>query len=119
MKLLHTAVTGALFSACVITFPALAATMDQHQMAGMNMKTATATATATPAEYHASGVVKAVNGKTVTIAHQAIEQLNWPPMTMRFDISGYKGTPLVAGEHIDFTFHQATAGYALDTTRLK
>lgn len=115
MKLLQTAVTGALFSACVITFPALAATMDQHQMADMNMKTATAT----PTEYHASGVVKAVNGKTVTIAHQAIEQLNWPPMTMRFDISGYKGTPLIAGEHIDFTFHQATAGYALDTTRVK
>ncbi|MBJ3816711.1 hypothetical protein F9C28_17805 [Shimwellia pseudoproteus] len=112
MTLLQTILTGALFSASLITFPALAAT-DHAQMAGMAMSSTTPAA----AEYSASGVVKAVNNHTVTIAHQAIPQLNWPPMTMRFDLSAYRGAALTAGQHIAFTFHQATAGYALDTTR--
>ncbi|AFJ45169.1 copper-binding protein [Shimwellia blattae] len=116
MKLLHSLLlTGALLSTSAVTFPTLAA-MGNGQMAGMNMDAKT---TAAPVQYHATGVVKALNGKTVTIAHQAIEQLNWPPMTMRFDLSGYKGAALSAGENIDFTFHQTTTGYALDTTHTR
>ncbi|MEI7255201.1 efflux RND transporter periplasmic adaptor subunit [Dickeya dadantii] len=44
---------------------------------------------ATPASgYQTKGVIKAINGKQVTLAHDAVPALDWPPMTMDFTFDG-------------------------------
>ncbi|ATZ93748.1 efflux RND transporter periplasmic adaptor subunit [Dickeya fangzhongdai] len=46
---------------------------------------------ATPApvgDYQTRGVIKAINGKQVTLAHDAVPALDWPPMTMDFTFDG-------------------------------
>ncbi|MFK3707633.1 Cu(I)/Ag(I) efflux system protein CusF [Raoultella sp. BIGb0138] len=57
----------------------------------------------------ATGEVKAIDleNKKVTIAHEAIPAVNWPPMTMRFTLTPQ--TPLKnikAGSKVAFTFIQ-------------
>ncbi|WP_192457194.1 efflux RND transporter periplasmic adaptor subunit [Musicola keenii] len=42
---------------------------------------------ATPS-YQTRGVVKAINGKQVTLAHEAVPELGWSPMTMDFTYVG-------------------------------
>ncbi|RNM21913.1 efflux RND transporter periplasmic adaptor subunit [Dickeya undicola] len=47
------------------------------------------TATAKPVnDYQTKGVIKSINGKQVTLAHDAVPALDWPPMTMDFTFNG-------------------------------
>ena len=66
------------------------------------------------AVYRATGSVKSIDrsaGK-VAIAHDAIEQLKWPAMTMRFGVSDRKLLDeLTAGKKIDFRFVQRGKDY--------
>ncbi|ACT07715.1 efflux transporter, RND family, MFP subunit [Dickeya chrysanthemi Ech1591] len=39
-------------------------------------------------DYQTNGVIKAINGKQVTLAHDAVPALDWPPMTMDFTFDG-------------------------------
>ncbi|MGM3183263.1 efflux RND transporter periplasmic adaptor subunit [Dickeya oryzae] len=39
-------------------------------------------------DYQTRGVIKAIKGKQVTLAHDAVPALNWPPMTMDFTFDG-------------------------------
>lgn len=64
--------------------------------------------------YHAQGIIKKITPQTVTIAHQAITDLHWPPMTMQFALpSSGEGTSLHPGDNVDFTFVQGEAGYQI------
>lgn len=67
-------------------------------------------AQATPV-HHAQGIIKKITPQTVTIAHQAIADLNWPPMTMQFALSA--PVSLTAGDRVDFTFVQDDSGYRI------
>ena len=84
---------------------------DDHTHCG-----AAADAEAQGAVYKATGSVKGVNkaaGK-VTIAHDAIPDLHWPAMTMRFDVSDRKLLDeLTAGKKIDFRFVQRGSSYVV------
>ena len=55
------------------------------------------------------GVIKAIDmdSKKITIAHEAIPAVNWPPMTMRFTITPQTQLNNVKdGDSVDFTFVQ-------------
>ncbi|WP_416260521.1 copper-binding protein [Gibbsiella quercinecans] len=64
------------------------------------------------AEIHAQGVIKAWRPQAVSIAHQAIPALNWPPMTMSFLLPP-PVSALPAGTPVDFSFRQVAGGYQL------
>lgn len=55
------------------------------------------------------GIIKAIDmdSKKITIAHEAIPAVNWPPMTMRFTITPQTQLNNVKdGDSVDFTFVQ-------------
>lgn len=65
-------------------------------------------------EIHSQGVIKAWDERKVSIAHQAIPALNWPPMTMSFQLpSSPLLTALPVGTAVDFSFLPVDGGYQL------
>ena len=80
---------------------------NEHQHG--EMMNAAPAAQQTPA-ISATGEVKSIDmeSKKVTIAHDAIPAVNWPPMTMRFTFVQADETILAlkAGSHVNFTFVQ-------------
>ncbi|MGQ8776296.1 copper-binding protein [Serratia sp. NA_112.1] len=65
-------------------------------------------------EIHSQGVIKAWDERKVSIAHQAIPALNWPPMTMSFQLpSSPSLTALPVGTEVDFSFLPVDGGYQL------
>ncbi|MEA9392872.1 efflux RND transporter periplasmic adaptor subunit [Acerihabitans sp. TG2] len=58
-----------------------------------------------PQEYTTQGVIDAVHGNRVTLSHQAVAKLKWPPMTMDFTLPA-TGLPdgITVGSHIMFHF---------------
>lgn len=74
-----------------------------------------ADSTATDADnYHSRGQIKAWSASGVSIAHTAIPALNWPPMTMSFDLpESLVAAPLSVGTPVTFSFRQTPQGYQL------
>jgi len=68
---------------------------------------ASAAATAAVAEHEVRGTVRAIKGNIITLAHEAVPALQWPAMTMPFQLarpelaSGFK-----AGDTVQFRFRQ-------------
>ncbi|MFJ3002856.1 copper-binding protein [Serratia liquefaciens] len=68
----------------------------------------------TAVEIHSQGVVKSWDERKVTIAHQAIPALSWPPMTMSFLLpSSPSFAVLPVGTEVDFSFLPIDGGYQL------
>ncbi|QAT09740.1 copper-binding protein [Klebsiella pneumoniae] len=89
---LFTLLSGAVFAAQAA---------DPH--AGMAMAAAQAQS------IRGKGVIKTIDmdNKKITIAHEAIPAVNWPPMTMRFTITPQTQLNNVKdGDSVDFTFVQ-------------
>ncbi|CNF57798.1 copper-binding protein [Yersinia bercovieri] len=64
--------------------------------------------------YHSRGQIKAWSATSVSIAHTAIPALNWPPMTMSFDLpESLVAAPLPVGTPVTFSFRQTPQGYQL------
>jgi len=63
------------------------------------------TAALLPHEYATEGVIDAVHGNLVTLSHQAVAELKWPPMTMDFILPA-TGLPdgLTVGTQVMFHF---------------
>ncbi|KNC08702.1 hypothetical protein AC791_08280 [Klebsiella sp. RIT-PI-d] len=69
---------------------------------------------ATGPTYQAQGRIRKITPHSVTIAHQAIHDLNWPPMTMQFVLpTGAGPVSLSPGDRVDFTFIEGEAGYQI------
>lgn len=68
-------------------------------------------ATTEAASVQATGVVEEVNANagTVTIAHEAIEAYEWPPMTMTFAAPGVDLTRIRQGETVRFQLNRTGA----------
>ncbi|WP_174848867.1 copper-binding protein [Yersinia artesiana] len=65
-------------------------------------------------DYHSGGQIKAWNANSVSIAHSAIPALNWPPMSMSFDLpDNLAATPIPVGTQVTFSFRQTEQGYQL------
>lgn len=68
----------------------------------------------TAVEIHSQGVVKSWDEQKVSIAHQAIPALSWPPMTMSFLLpSSPSFAILPVGTEVDFSFLPIDGGYQL------
>ncbi|WP_312691408.1 copper-binding protein [Kosakonia sp.] len=64
--------------------------------------------------YQSQGVVKKITPQSISIAHQSVPALNWPPMTMQFSLAEGKVLPVVQpGDNVSFTFMQSENGYQL------
>ena len=67
-----------------------------------------------PEVYHTEGTIKAVSPQALTISHQAISALNWPPMTMRFAPPEGEALPsVVVGDKVTFSFIRHEGGYQI------
>lgn len=87
-------------------------------MKGMPMPATAAPSASTQASAtaHATGVVKKVDAAAgvVTIAHEAIPAIGWPPMTMGFRVDDKKVLGrLTVGQKVDFDFSMSGKGYVV------
>lgn len=76
------------------------ASMHGMDMGDMKMKSSTGEKVA-----HGVGVIKSIDVKTamITLNHQAIKELNWPPMSMGFKVANPKLLDgLKAGQNVTF-----------------
>jgi Cu(I)/Ag(I) efflux system protein CusF len=96
-----------------------AAALAQHHnmddMKGMDMGAKPAAAT-----HHASGVVKSVDAGAgvVTLAHDPVKTLNWPAMTMKFQVKDKALLDkLAVGKTVDFDFEQSGKGYVVTSVK--
>ncbi|MDV5355684.1 copper-binding protein [Enterobacter asburiae] len=89
-----------------LLFPHLSAYAQPHDMAHHH---------AMPAQvYQSQGSVKKITPQAITIAHQAIPALNWPPMTMQFTVTPEHPLAQVkVGDKVRFSFSQSEQGYTL------
>jgi len=90
----------------ILLFPHLSAYAQTHDMAHHH---------AMPAQvYQSQGSVKKITPQAISIAHQAIPALNWPPMAMQFMVAPEHPLAQVkVGDKISFSFSQSDRGYTL------
>jgi len=101
---LSRALTGVL----LVLSASLAQAHDMSAHAGM------ASSSSASGVYHTEGTIKAVSPRALTISHQAISALNWPPMTMRFAPPEAQALPPVAvGDKVTFSFTRREGGYQI------
>ncbi|NUU64665.1 copper-binding protein [Enterobacteriaceae bacterium BIT-l23] len=103
MRIVYFILTTALLSLSGNVFSA----MDHSSMAGMESSSQNAQT------WNTTGVIKSWSPTSVSISHRPVAQLNWPAMTMSFELDGYQGKPFTPGQQIHFTFRQTESGYAL------
>ncbi|MBW8078525.1 MAG: hypothetical protein GJU76_10730 [Gallionella sp.] len=75
------------------------AEMSAHDMAQMSMQP--------QPKQEGRGLIKAVNGNTVQLAHEAIPALHWPPMTMWFSLRDPLPAGLKVGDRVRFELQQS------------
>ena len=101
---LSRALTGVL----LVLSASVAQAHDMSAHAGMNHSSSV------PEVYYTEGTVKAVSPQALTISHQAISALNWPPMTMRFAPPQGEALPtVVVGDNVSFSFTRREGGYQI------
>jgi Cu(I)/Ag(I) efflux system membrane fusion protein len=70
------------------------------------------------ASHEAGGRITAINGANVTIAHGPIASLNWPQMTMGFQLERAElGEGLRVGDAVSFRFRQEGSRYIVTDIR--
>lgn len=87
--------------------------MNHDEMKKMDPKVETSDQ---PNSHSAIGTVTKVDAssKKVTLAHEPIESLNWPAITMGFSVQDDKlFNKLKVGETVDFEFIKAEQGYVI------
>lgn len=70
--------------------------------------------------HKATGVVKKVDLKmgVVTLSHEAVNSMNWPPMTMGFMVNDKMlFDKLTVGKKVNFEFAQDTKGYVVTSVK--
>lgn len=77
------------------------AEMSAHDMTQMSMQPAD------QARHEGRGLIKAVNGNAVQLAHEAIPALHWPPMTMWFTLRDPLPAGIKVGDSVRFELEQS------------
>ncbi|MEQ9662928.1 MAG: copper-binding protein [Parasphingopyxis sp.] len=71
-----------------------------------------AAGSATQQVYETSGEVTALSSDGVTVEHDPVEEIDWPSMTMRFEVTDPVMTDALAvGDQVDFGFRESETGY--------
>ncbi|HEN3659253.1 TPA: copper-binding protein [Yersinia enterocolitica] len=109
--------TTLVYAVVVFSAPLLAATPSMTESMPMSHNHGVMMADSTTTninDYHSRGQIKAWNANSVSIAHSAIPALNWPPMTMSFDLpNNLAATSIPVGTQVTFSFRQTEQGYQL------
>ena len=97
-----------------ISIAGVAADMSGMDMSGMDMKGMEQPGNKAQT-YRTTGIVKKLDKQSarVTIAHQPVEALGWPAMTMTFAIDRGLMDKLHADEKIKFEFVKDGSGYLI------
>lgn len=109
------------YSLFALAFGLSAPTFAQQKtddMKSMNMPAMPASAM--QATHHATGLVKKLDAQAglVTITHEAVPSMNWPPMTMGFQVKDKMLLDkLGVGKKVDFEFVQGSKGYVVTAVR--
>ncbi|MCM2347729.1 MAG: copper-binding protein [Acidovorax soli] len=101
--------------AAVLLLSATAATAQQKSMGGMQDMPMGKPATGQSVHMARGKVTKVDAGANlVTLAHEPVKSLNWPAMTMGFQVKDKMLLDkLTVGRMVDFEFAQAGKGYAI------
>ena len=64
------------------------------------------------------GVIKSLQDGKITLSHEPVAAMNWPAMTMEFTLAeGALPESVIAGENVEFEFHQAGDAYVVTKVR--
>lgn len=68
------------------------------------------------ASHATQGTITAIDKTSITLNHEAVQSLNWPPMTMSFALPA-DGSPgdLKIGDRVNFTFVATDGGYQIES----
>jgi len=112
------ALTSFAFAAAFVAASPALAQQKMDDMKGMDAaKPASAAAQTT---HMATGVVKKVDAKAglVTLAHDPVKTMNWPAMTMGFQVKDKMLLDkLSVGKKVDFEFVQGSKGYVVTAVK--
>lgn len=118
-NLLKSVLWGSL--AMVIAYSAQA--NDAHHSASSNNSSVNQSEQQKQAHYRSKGIVKAIDTQQqkLSISHEAIPEISWPPMTMNFIYTPAAETVkiLKPGDAIDFIFTQQGNDYVLQSIEIK
>ncbi|MBI2752374.1 MAG: copper-binding protein [Betaproteobacteria bacterium] len=90
------------------------------EMKNMDMSKKPAASAPAAMSHQATGVVKKVDAKggLVTLAHEPVKSMNWPAMTMGFQIKDKMLLDkLTVGKKVDFEFVQGSKGYVVTAVK--
>jgi Cu(I)/Ag(I) efflux system membrane fusion protein len=94
-----------------------------RQSAGREVGPAAGNAQPTAERYAARGTVKAVDreGRVINLAHEPVEELGWPSMTMDFGVAAEVDLEAIEpGQGIHFTMRKGADGrYVIDGIELQ
>lgn len=108
----------AILLAAVLSAPAAFAQQKMDEMKGMDMPKKTAPDG--QVTHHAIGIVKKVDAKAgvVTLAHEPVQSMKWPAMTMGFQVQDKMLLDkLAVGQKVNFDFIQGTKGYVVTAVK--
>ncbi len=104
--------------AAALAAPAAFAQQKMDDMKGMEAPKAAASSA--QMTHMATGVVKKVDAQAgeVTLAHEPVKTMNWPAMTMGFQIKDKMLIDkLTVGKKVDFEFVQGSKGYVVTAVK--
>ena len=108
-------------AACALSLCAAGALAQPRTQDMKGMDVGAKAAAAAPARtHHAVGVVKSVDAKsgTVMLSHEAIASLNWPAMTMGFDVQDRTLLDkLAVNRKVEVDFRQDGSRYVITAVR--
>lgn len=111
-------------AAVTVAVAALTATaafaQKMDDMKGMDMAKKPAAAASAATVHMATGVVKKVDATAglVTLAHEPVKSMNWPAMTMGFQVKEKMlFDKLAVGKKVEFEFVQGAKGYVVTSVK--
>lgn len=103
-----------------LTTTAAFAQQKMDDMKGMGMARKPAASASAAAVHMATGTVKKVDATAgvVTLAHDPVKSMNWPAMTMGFQVKDKMLLDkLTVGNKVDFEFVQGAKGYVVTAVK--
>jgi Cu(I)/Ag(I) efflux system periplasmic protein CusF len=112
--------TTLIVAAVALTSSAAFAQQKMGDMKSMDTAKKPALAASAATVHMATGTVKKVDAKSgvVTLAHDPVKSMNWPAMTMGFQVKDKMlFDKLGIGKKVDFEFVQGTKGYVVTSVK--
>lgn len=112
--------TTLIAAAVALVSSAAFAQQKMGDMKSMDMAKKPAAAASVATVHMATGTVKKIDAKSglVTLAHDPVKSMNWPAMTMGFQVHDKMlFDKLAVGKKVDFEFVQGAKGYVVTAVK--